>query len=136
MGAELKVSKNDPIIVVEGPRDFFKIRSLGYDNVRATLGSKPSDWQAETLASYGKDIVPLYDEDNAGKAGRRELRKQLKGRCKVLSFRFPESAIDPESGKSDPAMLTKETFGELLESFKDVYDFSFGLSRTRNKVSP
>lgn len=132
LGAELPVDPDRPIIIVEGPRDFFKIRSLGWDNVRATLGSDASDWQIEVLAGYGVDVVPLYDEDRAGEDGRRKLRRRLKG-TSVLSFKFPDEAIDSQTGKGDPAMLTKVTFAELVLSFRRGFNFA---RMTRRRPSP
>lgn len=132
VGAELPVDPDKPLIIVEGPRDFFKIRSLGWDNVRATLGSDASAWQIDTIASYGIDVVPLYDEDRAGEDGRRKLRKALKG-TSVLSFKFPEEAIDQHTGKGDPAMLTKETFAELVLSFRKGFNFA---RMTRRSQTP
>jgi DNA primase len=125
MGAELAVDKSKPMIVVEGPRDFFKIRSLGWDNVRATLGASASAWQIETLASYGTDIVPLYDMDRAGEEGRRTLRRRLNGRAAMLSFVFPPEAVDPATGKNDPAALDAGSLRSLVSSFKRSFNFAY-----------
>lgn len=124
MGMELPVDPDKPMIVVEGPRDFFKIRSFGWDNVRATLGASMSEWQLERLKQYELDVVPLYDEDRAGEAGRRKLRKALSGHVHVLSHSFPPEAVDPEKGKGDPAMLTPELFQVLVQSFRRSFNFA------------
>lgn len=132
MGDETPVIQGFPLLVVEGPRDYCKLRALGYPNVRATLGSDTSAWQLERIASYGLDVVPLYDEDRAGENGRRALRKSLRGIASVLCYKFPDAAIN-DDGKGDPAMLTKETLAELVNSFRKGFNFA---SMSRRPSTP
>ena len=132
MGAHLPIEPGRPLLVVEGPRDYCKLIALGYPNVRAVLGSDTSAWQIQLIASYGVDVVPLYDDDRAGEDGRRALRKSLHGVAHVLGHKFPESAINSE-GKGDPAMLTKETLAELVLSFRRGFNFA---SMSRRAPTP
>ena len=124
LGAELPTGGDEPIIVVEGPRDLFKLRSLGCDRVRSTLGTEFSEWQADTLASYGVPLVPIFDEDRGGDVARKRFMKMLAGKVPILSYKFPPSAIDPVTGKGDPAMLTKQTLVELRSSFRRAFNFA------------
>lgn len=116
MGEELPVDPSKPLVVVEGPRDFYSIRKFGWDNVRAILGSKASEWQLAYLASKGVPIVPVLDSDTAGCLGTLHMRRHLsKAGVKVWSYRYPEF---PEGVKQDPGNLTASLFTDLAASFK------------------
>jgi hypothetical protein len=124
MGGELPVDKTKPLLIVEGPRDYCKIRSFGYDNVRATLGISFSDFQIDHVVRTGCNVVPLYDEEDnphVRKAISR-LKKALKSHTHILSYRYPEGYAD-ENGKTDPACLDAEGFGKLVDSFRRGFNF-------------
>jgi hypothetical protein len=125
MGAELPIDTSRPLIAVEGPKDYCKIRSFGWDNVRATLGTEFSDWQLQTLIDYQVPILPLYDDDKGGRAGALRLIRGLKGRVPIMSATYPEGCHD-ESGKGDPGLLTPVMFRELLQSMRASIKFAFG----------
>lgn len=108
-----------PLVVVEGPSDYFYLRSRGVKNVVATMGAEFSPWQVETMLQIGKDIVPLFDLDEAGIEARKKFHKAINGRCRLLPSRYPKSAFDAK-GKADPRNIASSDIESLVASFGKI----------------
>lgn len=116
-GAELSLEPG-PIVVVEGPSDYISLRARGVKNVRSTFGSEFSDAQLQMLIDYGRDLVPMFDIDEAGIAARRKFIKAVNGRRRLLPVTYPQSAF--EDGKADPRNIAACDIPKLIASFGKV----------------
>jgi DNA primase len=76
------------LIVVEGFFAAMKLHEAGLTNVVATMGVETSPYQA-ALLSKAKDLVVLFDGDEAGTRGANALREQLGGTLPVRVVRLP-----------------------------------------------
>ena len=61
------VAKAGSIILVEGYMDTIGIYRAGIENVAASLGTALTENQARLIKRYTKDVVLLYDSDEAGR---------------------------------------------------------------------
>ena len=61
------VAKAGNIILVEGYMDTIGIYRAGIENVAASLGTALTENQARLIKRYTKDVVLLYDSDEAGR---------------------------------------------------------------------
>lgn len=66
-----------PIIVVEGAFKVYHLVQNGFPNVVATFGASLSDEQAAILISSGRQLVLMFDGDEAGQTGMRRAAAKL-----------------------------------------------------------
>ncbi len=59
-------SKRDYIILVEGYMDTIALHQAGFDNAAASLGTAFNIEHARLIKKYKKEVVVLYDSDEAG----------------------------------------------------------------------
>ncbi|ONI45807.1 DNA primase [Candidatus Epulonipiscioides gigas] len=91
-----KNANHDYYILVEGYMDVVAMHINGFTNTVASLGTAFTDGQAKLLKRYTKDIVILYDNDNAGQKATLKAIKILKDNdfsVKVLELK---NAKDPD----------------------------------------
>lgn len=62
------IRKDDIAFMVEGYMDLISLHQHGVINVVASSGTSLTEGQAELLARYTKNVVIVYDADNAGAA--------------------------------------------------------------------
>ena len=85
------------VIVVEGYFDVIKMHQAGFQNTVAPMGTALTENQALILRRYTKDILLLYDGDEAGrKAVERSIPIVLKAGLNVKISLLPEGE-DPDS---------------------------------------
>lgn len=82
------IKKMGRCILVEGPGDVLKLEMAGIHNSLGTFGCRISDSQQIRTEALGiKEIVVLYDSDEAGLKGREQIRRKLKKSHKLY---FPK----------------------------------------------
>lgn len=88
-----------PLAVVEGFFDCMRLWQLGYRRVVAVMGSTVSPAQArlaaEAVGRRGR-VSLLFDEDDAGRAGRAEAAVLLSPLCYVHACALPREGAQPE----------------------------------------
>jgi DNA primase len=68
------IRASDTVILVEGYTDWLALVKAGFPNVVATLGTAFTSSHAHSLTRYCKNVIVLFDGDEAGKmAARRSL---------------------------------------------------------------
>ncbi len=72
-----RFDNNKPLIICEGEKDFLSLRSLNYQVTTATLGAGNIPKDSLCLKAF-KEIIILYDNDDAGKNGSQSLANHLK----------------------------------------------------------
>lgn len=95
-----------PLIVVEGPFDVFALYEAGYPTAVAVFGSSVSPAQANILLATGRQIVVLFDGDEAGRNGTRQARSLFGGVSQVRFVSIPDG--------TQPEHLSRDQLAELL----------------------
>lgn len=105
------------MIIVEG---FFSVMALyeaGYKETVAVMGSEVSDAQA-AIAGKAKEVIPLFDGDEAGRKGTVTARDKLAGKTTVRIVHLPEG--------SKPDSISTKTLRWALNGMR-----ALGLSELR-----
>lgn len=85
-----------PVVIVEGPFDWLKVRQAGYDGL-AVMHSGLTPEQARTVRRIGRPIVLMYDNDEAGQKGKDIAAAALRRHVPVSVAPYPRGATDPGS---------------------------------------
>ncbi len=100
-------SQADLVIVLEGFFGCFKVRQAGYLGI-SLLGSSLSIEQEELIAQHFKNVVLLFDGDEAGRSATDECLQRLGRRLWVTAISLPDQV--------QPDQLTREEIQTLLAS--------------------
>jgi DNA primase len=107
-------------ILVEGYMDVLALRQYGISNVVATLGTALTGDQVRRLKGYTRDVVVLFDPDDAGRTAALKsfplfLHEGVTARVLVLpEGQDPDSYIHARGA---------DAFMRLLEGAKPIFDF-------------
>ena len=113
---QAKKSKEDFIILVEGPMDAIALYQYGFDCAVASQGTALTEEHANLLAKYTKNLVLIYDNDGAGQnATRRAIPMLEKTGMSVRILQIP--------GEKDPDEFLRE---KGADAFRAI------LNRTEN----
>lgn len=82
------------LILVEGPFDCLRLWSLGYYAV-AAMHSDITEAQALLLREYADTVCIMFDNDQAGRIGRKKAAKKLKEFMPVTKVAYPKGYKDP-----------------------------------------
>ncbi len=92
-----EIAKIDKAILVEGYMDVISLYQNGIKNVVAASGTSLTEEQVRLLSRYTKNIVVIFDADEAGKkAAKRSIEILLKFHFDVRLLSLP-SGEDPDS---------------------------------------
>jgi DNA primase len=103
------------LIVVEGCFDVISLAEKGFKNAVSTLGSEVSPQQRALLVdpelNPSRRVTIFFDNDEAGKAGRRKLAGDLIYEAFV---RYVDLGRIEAGDRADPDQFTKEELAKLL----------------------
>lgn len=85
-----------PVVLVEGPFDYLKVRQAGYDAL-AVMHSGLTPQQRRTVIKIGRPVILMYDNDEAGWKGSDSAAESLRRSARVLRAVYPVGASDPGS---------------------------------------
>ncbi len=88
-----------PLVVVEGFFACIKIWQAGHQRVVAIMGSMLSQRQAELIAKASsplRNVILMFDEDEAGRKGRADALHRLGQSVKVRTVRFDTEGAQPD----------------------------------------
>jgi len=88
-----------PLVIVEGFFDAIKLHQHGHRNVVALMGSTMTAAQEELIrgnTNANSNVVVMFDEDEAGKAGRDDIAARLSRFCFVKVHVFDKPDMQPE----------------------------------------
>jgi len=80
---EHKVIRSMPIVVVEGPGDYFALKQSSVINPVAMMGAFMSNEQADKIVSWTNKLIVWLDADTAGFEGTKRIKKMLDARIHV-----------------------------------------------------
>ena len=106
------------LILVEGFFSVFHLHQAGFTNVVAAMGCELSDHQARLLAQ-AKEVVVLFDGNQAGWSGAEAVRQKLAGQTIVRIARLPEN--------TEPDDLSRQELRWLINGLQvlNLEDASF-----------
>jgi DNA primase len=89
---------DQPLVVVEGYFAALHCWQAGLRKVVSTMGSMVSHRQAELIVESvrGGSVILAFDEDPAGRQGRRQVWERLHRQVPVSVLRFPEQGMQPD----------------------------------------
>jgi DNA primase len=125
------IRKLDQAIVVEGYMDLISLHQSGIKNVIAVSGTAFTDDQALLLSRYSKEVVLIFDADEAGlKASMRSVDILLRRNMNIRIASLPEGE-DPDSfiraRHKDDFIYYVNKAENFLEFQTSFYDRSGGL---------
>ncbi len=100
-----------PLIIAEGFFDAIKLHQHGYRKVVALMGSNMTAMQEDLIrrnTNQNSHVVVMFDEDEAGRAGRGEIAARLSRFCFVKIHGFDQPDMQPEH-------LTPEAVQQLFQ---------------------
>jgi DNA primase len=107
-------------IIVEGYMDMLVLRQHGISNVVATLGTALTSNQIRRLKGYTKEVVVLFDPDDAGRqAALKSFPLFLNGGISAKVLVLPQGE-DPDSFVN---RYGSDKFKELLKGATPIFDF-------------
>jgi len=97
------VKAGEPLVLVEGFFDIFRLYELGFTNVVALMGSSLTNEQEDLLKSILAPLSPrvvlLFDNDTAGLACVREVATRLSAWCFIKIAKLPQGINQPDQLK-------------------------------------
>lgn len=102
------------LIVVEGPRDWLRLRHYGFKNSVALLGCHASEEQAAIISGQAKLVVALLDNDSAGRHGTEKLQERFED-CPVRGVDWKKSDPKDPGDIRDAKRLRELTSVSLLQ---------------------
>lgn len=95
----IAVKPHTPLVVVEGFFDCMKVWQAGFEHVVAIMGSSLSDAQANLIANAvgsSGEVLVMFDEDGAGRAGREKASARLARFVAVRVIELEAEGIQPD----------------------------------------
>jgi DNA primase len=113
----------DHLILVEGFFSVMKLHEMGFPNVVASMGCSLSEAQARLLAE-AKEVIVLYDGNDAGWKGAAAARDLLAGKTVVRLIRLPAGG---KPAGYEPEDLSARTLRWAINGLRqlDLAEMSF-----------
>ncbi|WP_448901652.1 DNA primase [Eubacterium sp.] len=132
-----KDSGKDSLILCEGYMDVIAMHQAGFTNAVAGCGTALTNEQVRLLSRYAKEIILVYDNDEAG-------QKALNKAISLFDQVDIEISIPTLSGGKDPDEIIKNVgrarFADMLENSSNEVEFAimklrrdFNLQTTQGK---
>ncbi len=119
------IRKLDQAIVVEGYTDCISCHQHGVENVIATLGTALTDAHVTALKRYAKQVVLIFDGDDAGQnAARKAVERFLAQDVDLRILTLPEK-LDPAEFL---AAYNAEEFRRLASQASEAWDFQLRMT--------
>ena len=114
------IRKKDLTIIVEGYMDMLVLRQHGISNVVASLGTALTSDQIRRLKGYTKNVVVLFDPDDAGREA------ALKSFPLFLNEGISAKVVVLPQGEDPDSFVNKhgsDAFKKVLERAAPIFDF-------------
>ncbi len=124
------IQNNDSCYLVEGYMDVIAMHQAGIENVVASSGTSLTVEQIKSIHRFTKNIIVLYDGDEAGqKASNRAIPLLLEEGMNVRLLTFPDND-DPDSFSRK---VTNQEFHDYLKNNTDDFLF-FKAKKLKNET--
>ena len=122
------IRQEDSAIVVEGYLDFLMPFQEGVKNIVASLGTALTTEQARLLKRYTRNIVMIYDPDDAGQmATLRTLDVFIEEEMDVKVVSLPKG-LDPDLFVRQKGI---DAFKEKVSAAEDLFDYKLSMLESR-----
>jgi len=111
-------------VVVEGYTDCIMAHQFGCGNVVATLGTSFTEMQARVLGRYAREVIFVFDSDQAGIAAANRALEVCLGQCMDIKITSVPEGKDPCDFLLSAGA---EAFKDLLTEAVDVMQFKWDL---------
>jgi DNA primase len=108
----MKEPPGQPLVIVEGFFDVMKLWQIGCRKTVALMGSTMSSGQEHLIGQAVKPdstVIVMFDEDDAGRAGREEVLRRLATKMFVRVIVFEQENFQPEHLTRAQAMALRLT---------------------------
>ena len=123
------IRENDFAVIVEGYLDFIIPFQEGLKNIVASSGTALTAEQARILKRYSRNVVMVYDSDNAGQmAMLRSLDIFIDEDMEVRIVKLP-AGFDPDSFVRKYGI---EAFREKIKSAQGLFDYKLAVMKSRH----
>lgn len=123
-----KDSSEDSIILCEGYMDVIAMHQAGFTNAVAGCGTALTPEQVRLISRYAKEVVLIYDNDEAG-------QKALNKAIRLFEQTDVKISIPRLSGGKDPDeiihKLGKERFASMIENSSSEVEFALVEARSK-----
>ena len=127
-----EIRKLDKVILVEGYLDLISLFQNGVKNVVASSGTSLTEEQVQLLSRFTKNIVVLFDSDEAGqKAALRSIEILIKSDFEVKVALLPKGE-DPDSYIQKNG---KEVFDDFISRAQNFLEFRLKIFEERGMLS-
>ncbi|MCK9280715.1 MAG: DNA primase [Melioribacteraceae bacterium] len=127
-----EIRKLDKAILVEGYLDLISLFQNGVKNVVASSGTSLTEEQVQLLSRFTKNIIVLFDSDEAGqKAALRSIEILIKSDFDVKVALLPKGE-DPDSYIQKNG---KEVFDDFLSKSQNFLEFRLRIFEERGMLS-
>lgn len=127
-----EIRKLDKVILVEGYLDLISLFQNGVKNVVASSGTSLTEEQVQLLSRFTKNIVVLFDSDEAGqKAALRSIEILIKSDFEVKVALLPKGE-DPDSYIQKNG---KEVFDDFISRAQNFLEFRLRIFEERGMLS-
>jgi len=122
----------EPALIVEGYMDLIALHKFGFTTGVATLGTALTEDQARLLKRFTREILFIYDGDEAGQTAMIRGCEVLLGQSLGVKVVTLPEIEDPDTflGKHGP-----EAFKQILEQRKDFLDFFLDVGRKKYNIN-
>lgn len=126
-----EIRLKDLAVIVEGYFDLIFPYQAGIKNITASCGTALTQEQIRLLKRHSRNLVMVYDADNAGQmATLRSIDTLIEEGLNVMAARLPQG-YDPDSFVR---RFGPEGFQKLITQAKDVFDYK--LEYLKEKYAP
>lgn len=122
----------EPVLIVEGYMDLIALHKHGFPASSATLGTALTDDQARLLKRFTREVIFLYDGDEAGQNAMQRGCEVLLGRSLSVKIVLLPKGHDPDSfvEKNGADALKK-----LIDQGQDFIDFFLDIGAVKHKIN-
>jgi DNA primase len=121
--ARTAIAKSEEAIVVEGYTDVIALVQAGYENVVASMGTALTEPQLRELRKLARNVVLLFDADNAGSAAALRGLELAAGADLRVRVASPPRGSDP----AEVAAAGRDAVDRVLAGARSVLAFRVAL---------
>ena len=122
------IKEKNQAVIVEGYMDLISLYQIGVKNVVATLGTAFTKDHANLLKKYAKQVIIMFDSDEAGKKAAIKAAEHLLSEGITVRYAYYTVAKDPDE-------LSKKGFNTVKEIINNAEDIIFFLTKKLKELN-
>ncbi len=122
------IKEKSQAVIVEGYMDLISLYQIGIKNVVATLGTALTKEHANLLKKYVKEVIVMFDSDEAGKKAAIRAAEILLSEGITVRYAYYTEAKDPDE-------LSKKGLNAVKEIINNAEDVIFFLTLKLKEIN-